>query len=79
MAQIKDQLKEYEKQRDKNNDITYKMARIEETLLTSKKSNAKVLNILEKAYKTTDIMSNDEMQDLINRAYNELITSNMEV
>lgn len=64
---------------DKDKDIAYKMQVLEETLLLSEKTNTKVLNILEKAYKTTRVMQNDEIEDLINQAYNELITSDMEV
>lgn len=76
MAQIKDHLKEYDK---KDNDIAYKMQVLEETLLISNKDNTKILNILEKAYKTSRVMQDDEIEDLINQAYNELITSDMEV
>ena len=76
MAQIKDHLKEYDK---KDNDITYKMQVLEETLLISKKDNTKILNILEKAYKTNRVMQDKEIEDIINKAYNELITSDMEV
>lgn len=67
------------KKEPKKDDITYKMQVIEETLLLSKKDNTKVLKILEKAYKTTRVMQDNEIEDLINQAYNEIITSDMEV
>lgn len=67
------------KKEPKKDDITYKMQIIEETLLLSKKDNTKVLKILEKAYKTTRVMQDDEIEDLINQAYNEIKTSDMEV
>lgn len=60
-------------------DYSKKMAILEETLLLSKKDNTKVLNILEKIYKTNRVMQKDEVEDLIDQAYNELITSDMEV
>ena len=69
--------KEPIKQDDK--DYMQKWAILEETLLTSKKTNTKVLNILEKAYKTNRVMQDKEREDIINKAYNELITSDMEV
>lgn len=62
-----------------NKDYMQKWAILEETLLTSKKTNTKVLNILEKAYKTNRVMQDKEIEDIINKAYNELITSDMEV
>ena len=67
------------KKEPKKDDITYKMQIIEETLLLRKKDNTKVLKILEKAYKTTRVMQDNEIEDLINQAYNEIITSDMEV
>lgn len=66
------------KEKPVKDDIAYKMQVLEETLLLSKKDNTKVLKILEKAYKTTRVMQDDEIKDLINQAYNE-ITSDMEV
>lgn len=69
--------KEPIKQDDK--DYMQKWAILEETLLTSTKTNTKVLNILEKAYKTNRVMQDKEIEDIINKAYNELITSDMEV
>lgn len=67
------------KEKPVKDDIAYKMQVLEETLLLSKKDNTKVLKILEKAYKTTRVMQDDEIKDLINQAYNEIITSDMEV
>lgn len=67
------------KEKPVKDDIAYKMQVLEETLLLSKKDNTKVLKILEKAYKTTRVMQDDEINDLINQAYNEIITSDMEV
>ena len=59
------------------NEYMEKWARIEEQLLINSNISKKVLNDLEKAYKKD--ISDKEQEKIINKVYNQLFTSDMEV